>query len=63
MPEIQRTNLSMVVLLLKSLGVNDLKEFDFMDPPPQENLQNSMYQVPPTTNSAAAPFRVGYLTP
>lgn len=44
-PEIQRTNLSMVVLLLKSLGINDLKEFDFMDPPPQENLQNSMYQL------------------
>lgn len=45
MPEIQRTNLSNVVLLLKSLGVADLKEFDFMDPPPQENLQNSMYQL------------------
>lgn len=34
-----------------------------MDPPPQENLQNSMYQVPPITNPAAAPLRVGYLTP
>lgn len=44
-PEIQRTNLANVVLLLKSLGVTDLKEFDFMDPPPQENLQNSMYQL------------------
>jgi HrpA-like RNA helicase len=34
-PEIQRTNLASVVLLLKSLGVKNLLEFDFMDPPPQ----------------------------
>ena len=34
-PEIQRTNLANVVLLLKSLGVEDLLKFDFMDPPPQ----------------------------
>ena len=34
-PEIQRTNLANVVLLLKSLRVDNLLEFDFMDPPPQ----------------------------
>ena len=44
-PEIQRTNLGNVVLLLKSLGVDDLLQFDFMDPPPQDNLLNSMYQL------------------
>ena len=44
-PEIQRTNLSNVVLLLKSLKVENLLEFDFMDPPPQENILNSMYQL------------------
>jgi len=44
-PEIQRTNLSNTVLLLKSLGVEDLLSFDFMDPPPQDNLLNSMYQL------------------
>ena len=44
-PEIQRTNLSNVVLLLKSLGVRDLLEFDFMDPPPQDNIMTSMYQL------------------
>ena len=44
-PEIQRTNLANVVLLLKSLGVNNLLEFNFMDPPPQENILNSMYQL------------------
>ncbi|ETM33556.1 hypothetical protein L914_19230 [Phytophthora nicotianae] len=44
-PEIQRTNLGYVVLLLKSLGVSNLLEFDFMDPPPQDNITNSMYQL------------------
>jgi pre-mRNA-splicing factor ATP-dependent RNA helicase DHX38/PRP16 len=44
-PEIQRTNLGNVVLLLKSLGVSNLLEFDFMDPPPQEIIMNSMYQL------------------
>ncbi|KAL6221915.1 hypothetical protein ACLB2K_005307 [Fragaria x ananassa] len=37
-PEIQRTNLANVVLTLKSLGINDLLHFDFMDPPPAEAL-------------------------
>uniref|UniRef100_A0A914EJD5 RNA helicase n=1 Tax=Acrobeloides nanus TaxID=290746 RepID=A0A914EJD5_9BILA len=44
-PEIQRTNLSNVVLLLKSLHVDDLLKFHFMDPPPQDNMLNSMYQL------------------
>ena len=44
-PEIQRTNLGNVVLLLKSLHIENLLEFDFMDPPPQENILNSMYQL------------------
>ena len=37
-PEIQRVNLGNVVLLLKSLGINDLIHFDFLDPPPHETL-------------------------
>ena len=44
-PEIQRTNLGNVVLLLKSLNVDNLLEFDFMDPPPQDNLLKSMFQL------------------
>jgi len=44
-PEIQRTNLSNVVLLLKSLGIKNLLDFHFMDPPPQENIMNSLYQL------------------
>lgn len=44
-PEIQRTNLSNVVLLLKSVGIDNLFDFDFMDPPPQDTLVSSMYQL------------------
>lgn len=44
-PEIQRTNLGNVVLLLKKLGVENLYDFDFMDPPPEDNITNSMYQL------------------
>lgn len=44
-PEIQRTNLCNVVLLLKSLNIENLLEFDFMDPPPQDTILNSMYQL------------------
>ena len=44
-PEIQRTNLSNVVLLLKSLGINDLIHFDFLDPPPAETLIRSLEQL------------------
>lgn len=58
-PEIQRTNLAHVVLLLKSLGVQDLLHFPFMDPPPQENLLNSMYQL----WVLSALDNVGQLTP
>ncbi|KIS67687.1 putative RNA-dependent ATPase [Mycosarcoma maydis] len=44
-PEIQRTNLANTVLMLKSLGVSNLLDFDFMDPPPQDTILNSMYQL------------------
>jgi pre-mRNA-splicing factor ATP-dependent RNA helicase DHX16 len=41
-PEIQRANLAMVVLLLKSLGINNLIEFEFMDPPASETLMRAL---------------------
>lgn len=41
-PEIQRTNLANVVLMLKSLGIHDLVGFDFMDPPPAETLLRAL---------------------
>jgi pre-mRNA-splicing factor ATP-dependent RNA helicase DHX38/PRP16 len=44
-PEIQRTNLSNTVLLLKSLGVKDLLDFDFMDPPPQDVISTSLFDL------------------
>ncbi|KAK6587652.1 hypothetical protein RS030_81385 [Cryptosporidium xiaoi] len=37
-PEIQRCNLGNAVLVIKSLGIDDLLHFDFMDPPPPETL-------------------------
>lgn len=44
-PEIQRTNLSNVVLLLKSIGIKDILTFDLMDSPPQETIVSAMYQL------------------
>ncbi|KAI9758405.1 MAG: DEAH-box RNA helicase prp16 [Lichina confinis] len=44
-PEIQRTNLSNTVLLLKSLGIKDLLDFDFIDPPPQDTITTSLFDL------------------
>ena len=33
------------LLLLKSLNVDNLLEFDFMDPPPRANIMTSMFQL------------------
>ena len=44
-PEIQRTNLAAVLLLLKSLGVKDLMQFDFMDRPPNDTITSALYQL------------------
>jgi len=37
-PEMQRTNLSWVVLQLKSLGIDNIMNFDFMSPPPVDHM-------------------------
>ena len=44
-PEIQRVNLAHVVLILKSLGINDLLHFDYIDPPPSETLIAAFTQL------------------
>lgn len=44
-PEIQRTNMGNVVLMLKSLGIHDLLNFDFMDKPPPETLIRALEQL------------------
>ncbi|KAI3644305.1 hypothetical protein MP228_010469 [Amoeboaphelidium protococcarum] len=41
-PEIQRSNLSNVVLLLKSMGISDLINFEFMDPPSPKSLAKAL---------------------
>lgn len=37
-PEIQRSNICSVILMLKSMGIDNLVEFDFLDPPPHDML-------------------------
>ena len=44
-PEIQRTNLSSVVLLLKSIGIDNLFDFDFMDAPPSHSLHKALAEL------------------
>uniref|UniRef100_A0A0D9WG40 RNA helicase n=1 Tax=Leersia perrieri TaxID=77586 RepID=A0A0D9WG40_9ORYZ len=44
-PEIQRSNLANVVLALKTLGINDLVGFDFMDPPAAESLLKALEEL------------------
>lgn len=41
-PEIQRTNLVSAVLQLKAMGIHDILNFDFMDPPPRATLVKSL---------------------
>ncbi|KAK4336803.1 hypothetical protein RND71_043582 [Anisodus tanguticus] len=44
-PEILRVNLGNVVLLLKSLGIDDILNFDYLDPPPVETLGLALEQL------------------
>jgi len=44
-PEIQRVNLNSTVLMLMSLGINDLLDFDFLDAPPTETLIGALNQL------------------
>ena len=44
-PEIQRTNLSNTLLLLKSLGVQDILKFPFVDPPAVQTMVASLYEL------------------
>jgi len=41
-PEIQRSNMANTVQTLKAMGINDLLNFDFMDPPPVQTLIAAM---------------------
>lgn len=44
-PEIQRTNLALTLLQLKAMGINNLIDFDFMDPPPVEAMVMALEQL------------------
>lgn len=44
-PEIQRSNLSNTILLLKTMGINDLLTFEFMDPPKTMSLLNALQEL------------------
>ena len=44
-PEILRTNLITIVLLLKSIGIDDLLNFDYIDIPPKEILIRALEQL------------------
>lgn len=44
-PELQRSNLAHTVLTLKAMGINDLLNFDFMDPPPTPFLISAMERL------------------
>nr|SZF06460.1 putative pre-mRNA-splicing factor ATP-dependent RNA helicase DHX16 [Psoroptes ovis] len=44
-PEIQRVHLGNVVLMLKSLGINDIIHFDYLDPPSSEALIIALEQL------------------
>lgn len=44
-PEILRCNLTNTVLLLKSLGVEDIYEFEFLDRPSDANITASLYDL------------------
>ena len=44
-PEIQRSNLSSVVLTMLSIGIRNVDKFDFMDPPAADGLNMAIRQL------------------
>ncbi|KAM9911400.1 hypothetical protein OXX69_003560 [Metschnikowia pulcherrima] len=44
-PEIQRRNLASTILMLKAMGINDLLNFQFMDPPPAQTMVNALHEL------------------
>ncbi|MCD6085503.1 ATP-dependent RNA helicase [bacterium] len=44
-PEIQRSNLSHVILQMKKIGIEDVENFDFIDPPPKEAIKSALEEL------------------
>ncbi len=42
MPEMQRSELAGAVLQLKSMGIQNVMKFDFLDPPPAEAMVRAL---------------------
>lgn len=42
-PEIQRTSLDTTILHMISLGINNVRCFSFIEPPPASSIENSLY--------------------
>ncbi|KAI8444221.1 hypothetical protein BY996DRAFT_8136768 [Phakopsora pachyrhizi] len=41
-PDIQLQNLAHTILMVKAMGINNLLNFDFMDPPPQQTMATAL---------------------
>ena len=41
-PEIKRSNLTHVILYMKNLGIDNIEEFDFIDPPTKEQIDEAI---------------------
>lgn len=57
-PEIQRQNLAYTILMLKAMGINDLINFEFMDPPPASTMVTALQDL----YTLSALGEDGYLT-
>jgi pre-mRNA-splicing factor ATP-dependent RNA helicase DHX38/PRP16 len=44
-PEVQRTNLANTILYLKAIGIRNILEFDFLDPPSEEQVLQALIQL------------------
>lgn len=57
-PEIERSNLGQIVLAMKKVGIEDIENFDFIDPP----SKSSIHQALETLTLLGALDRDGHLT-
>ncbi|CAK1581156.1 unnamed protein product [Parnassius mnemosyne] len=44
-PEVSRVPLASLLLLMSSLGVNDVRRFPFLDSPPEEAIENALLEL------------------
>lgn len=44
-PELKRSNLSNVILLLKRMKYKNIEEFDFIDKPSKSQIEASLFQL------------------